>query len=421
MAHADLDAYTTVLSPAGDKDIAMADTATHTLARLTSSAINTGTDESEPALSADGTLLAYMRGPVGQPQSVMVTNLSTGATASVVDSFDLAALRPTGPAWTASGHLLLGINSDVENGVSTDRLLDVDLTNFPSGPFPRVPRVLGPAGVGAVRTSSVAEVTPAGASAPVDVAVELNLTRDQIVTMRTTAPGNTGHFEQHPTISAADGVVVYMSATSSSGPSKLAFTDLGSPGVLPSIVNASGADEQMPAFSPDGRYLAFIRAANGKRTLLVFDTSTQMLLDTTGVTLDPPATSGLSAQRSLDGLDVRPGAAIFSATTISKLGVSAAVVRVHLVVPSLVGIIVQKVVGHTKLLGRTVSKLRFVGRVPLGSFRKGASKVQWNLRVAGRPLAPGRYQVTPRSLTASGGIRDLGKPVLITIPAHAHH
>jgi hypothetical protein len=41
--------------------------------------------------------------------------------------------------------------------------------------------------------------------------------------------------------------------------------------------------------------------------------------------------------------------------------------------------------------------------------------IQWDPTVAGRRLAPSLYQVTPRTVTARGGIRDLARPVLIRI------
>jgi len=57
-----------------------------------------------------------------------------------------------------------------------------------------------------------------------------------------------------------------------------------------------------------------------------------------------------------------------------------------------------------------------VGHVPLGKFKKGNQHVRWNLRVNGRPLPRGTYQVTLRSLTSSKQIRDLGAPRLIHMP-----
>ena len=89
--------------------------------------------------------------------------------------------------------------------------------------------------------------------------------------------------------------------------------------------------------------------------------------------------------------------------------------NLNLALPSNIGIIVQKVVGRTRVLGHPAPKLRFVGRVPLGHFGKGRSHIRWDRRVNGRVLAPGEYQITTRSLTPKGGIRDLGRPVLIRL------
>jgi hypothetical protein len=89
----------------------------------------------------------------------------------------------------------------------------------------------------------------------------------------------------------------------------------------------------------------------------------------------------------------------------------------NLPLPSIIGIIVQRVVGRTRVLGHPVPKLRFVGRVPLGRFHKGRSHVRWNRKVNGHLLAPGRYQITARSLTPKGGVRDLGRPILIRLRA----
>jgi hypothetical protein len=78
--------------------------------------------------------------------------------------------------------------------------------------------------------------------------------------------------------------------------------------------------------------------------------------------------------------------------------------------PTGVGILVQRIVGRTKLLGRTVPKLETVGRVPLGTFKKGHGRVRWNGRVNGRKLKRGTYQVTVRTVSPKGAITDLGTP-----------
>ena len=64
-----------------------------------------------------------------------------------------------------------------------------------------------------------------------------------------------------------------------------------------------------------------------------------------------------------------------------------------------IGIFVVRVTGKRKLLGRTVPRIMVVGRVPLGTARKGRrAHFGWNLRVDGRKLRDGRYLLTYRAL-----------------------
>jgi hypothetical protein len=76
-----------------------------------------------------------------------------------------------------------------------------------------------------------------------------------------------------------------------------------------------------------------------------------------------------------------------------------------------IGIFVARVTGTRKLLGRTVPRIVPVGRVPLGSTKRGLNRFRWNGRVAGKSLRPGTYLLTYRSLKAgrllstSGSVR----------------
>jgi hypothetical protein len=81
-----------------------------------------------------------------------------------------------------------------------------------------------------------------------------------------------------------------------------------------------------------------------------------------------------------------------------------------------VGIIVQRVVGTRRLLGRRVPRLQFVGRVPFGPQRAGTVRFRWDRRVNGRRLRPGRYLITYRSLRRKGAVRELSRPVMVVIP-----
>jgi hypothetical protein len=218
----------------------------------------------------------------------------------------------------------------------------------------------------------------------------------------------------HPSIAESGGheTIVYdVSALDASGTPEqsdigfcVIFVHNGGPcglgqGKLPPIVNSS-RDEGRPAFTPDGRYIGFIRdEANGHERVYVFDTQTQTLIDSDGTDL------GLVATRDTGNLSLyeRP---VLKTTNITQVGI----VSTNLASAVPVGLFVQRVVGHHRLLGRLVPTLESVGRIPLGHFRRGRHTIQWRPVVDGRPLRPGLYQFTLRALTATGKIRDLSPP-----------
>ena len=76
-----------------------------------------------------------------------------------------------------------------------------------------------------------------------------------------------------------------------------------------------------------------------------------------------------------------------------------------------IGIFVVRVTGKRKLLGRTVPRIRQIGRVPLGHTRKGRNRFRWNGKVNGKRLKRGTYLLTYRALrrarivSTSGSIR----------------
>ena len=166
-------------------------------------------------------------------------------------------------------------------------------------------------------------------------------------------------------------------------------------GVLPPIVSCL-RNETRPAFTPDGRYLGFIRdEANGHERVYVFDMQTQTLLDPGGADLglvDAADTGNLSLYQ-------KP---VLLLATLPRVGA----LNLNLANPSTVGLLVQRVTGRHRLLGRLVPTLKPAGRIPLGHFRHGRHAVHWRPR----GLRPGLYQFTPRALTQSGRVRDLGTP-----------
>jgi hypothetical protein len=56
-----------------------------------------------------------------------------------------------------------------------------------------------------------------------------------------------------------------------------------------------------------------------------------------------------------------------------------------------------------------------VGRVPLGLHQAGRFKIQWDHRVNGKRLKPGRYLVTVRAVTKAGVVREFGKSFTVRI------
>jgi hypothetical protein len=191
--------------------------------------------------------------------------------------------------------------------------------------------------------------------------------------------------------------------------------------------------ERMPAWSPDGIQLGFVRTKGSRRNLVVFD-ATPGIQNTVSVPVDlgvdapTPQTRSyqsvwgglsLALASSLDGGGAGGGSPV---VTCGKncLGplTNHTVVDAHLQ-PTLsfstlgqtVGIFVARVTGTRKLLGRRVPRISVVGRVPLGRTVKGVNRFRWNGKVNGRRLRAGTYLLTYRALkrgrvlSISGSIR----------------
>jgi hypothetical protein len=87
---------------------------------------------------------------------------------------------------------------------------------------------------------------------------------------------------------------------------------------------------------------------------------------------------------------------------------------VRLASAATVGILVQRVVGTRRLLGRRAPRLKLVGRVPLGRHGRGRARIPWDGRVNGRKLRPDRYQITMRRL-ARDKVVELSEPETVRI------
>jgi uncharacterized delta-60 repeat protein len=73
---------------------------------------------------------------------------------------------------------------------------------------------------------------------------------------------------------------------------------------------------------------------------------------------------------------------------------------------STVGILVRRVLGKRRV---------GVGRVPLGRRLKGRRRIRWDLRVNGRRLSPGRYELVFRAFDRRGRVADLSRPFKLTV------
>jgi hypothetical protein len=367
--------------------------------------VNTPAIESHPSISADGKQLAFERVDLAAgTDRILKTDLATGQTKDLIDAFEALQWHPTSPAvWpdggdVSTGSAGLGIFSWLSPG-----------TFFRSEDFP---------GSQLVDPTPGAPSTRGGPYAYRRVLPQSNgVSRGQVNVEQ--VPGTDGPLAvnagdvsaAHPAI--ANPTMVYdVRAVDSAG--KLGQADIGycilyfhnggpcgqGQGKLPPLVN-SARDESRPAITADGRYIGFIRdEANGHERVYVFDTQTQTLIDPDGTDLGPVATIDTGNL----SLYEKPVLVVTSLPDFGTLVVNP-VTRVP------IGLLVQRVVGHHRLLGRRVPTLRPAGRIPLGTFKKGRHVIHWHAR----GLKPGLYQFTPRALSKSGAIRDLGKPRIFRV------
>ena len=184
--------------------------------------------------------------------------------------------------------------------------------------------------------------------------------------------------------------------------------------------------ERMPAWSPGGLQLGFVRTTGGRRVLPIFDlTPGLQTIVNPPIDLGPDAPSPQTRafQSSWGGLSIAESSSLdvpvvsctttclqtLQSTTLSKVVLQPTVSTTTKT--QTIGIFVARVTGKRKLLGRTVPRIRPIGRVPLGRTRKGRNSFRWNGKVEGRRLKRGTYLLTYRALrrtrivSTSGSIR----------------
>ena len=412
-ARADIFAVAPVIAPGhSDIDVGLIDVSTDIRVALPAG-VNTPADEDHPSISADGRRLAFeRRAPTAGTDRIIAADVSTGQTLDLFDAIEAATEHPTSPAISADGTF-------VTTGSQGHGLFARSLRDFPAQVSLVASRAIFPGDEIVDPTPSFLldfgmiayqrKVPLAGGATLGQVLVE-DAPDDPVSAHPLVVRPGVVHVA-HPAIGRPGGrpTIVFdvhaVDRGSNVGRGDIAFCILGvvsggdpcvlGRGVLPPIVS-SLRNETRPAFTPDGRYIGFIRdEANGHERLYLFDTETQTLLDPNGADLG----LGLTPDTGNLGLYEKPVLLLANLPRVGALNLS-------LANPSTVGLLVQRVTGHHHLLGRLVPTLKPAGRIPLGHFRHGRHTVHWRPR----GLRPGLYQFTPRALTASGRVRDLGTP-----------
>lgn len=253
-----------------------------------------------------------------------------------------------------------------------------------------------------------------------------------------TATENTGH----PALRTIDKYLAFDESTTADGTGggSIKSVLLGQPTAdpAPDPINTDD-DERQPAWSPDATRLAFVRTgATGPRRLFIFNL-TPGIQTIVNPGLDIGAVAPNAQLRRFQNIwggislaiETRPDAAnpTCDLRCRSALIASSSGVQLSPAVSSLttstkkkttglqIGIVVARITGTRKVLGRTVPKLRPVGRVPLGAAVRGRNGFVWDGRVGGKRLPAGRYTLTFRTLTKTGRVHSLSETVRFTLSA----
>jgi hypothetical protein len=402
-ARADIFAVAPVFrSAANSIDVGLLDLSTGASLTLPAG-VNTPAFENHPSITPDGKFLAFERvDQAAGTDRILITDLTTGQTRDLVDTFSSLTYHLTSPAIYPDGEdVALGSNGTglwTWGGPGSFSHEDI---------FPGFKLVDPTARANANDEFAYRRIVPQSGGGTIG-----QIVAEQVLN----APGpvaiNSSAFDaQHPALtpSGAHAMLLYdVQPVASTARRDIGYCVLyyhgGDPcslgrGVLPAIVN-SAREESRPAWTPDGRYIGFIRdETNGHERVYVFDTETQTLIDPDGTDLGPVATIDTGNL----SLYEKP---VLRVTNLPSFGT----LVVNPVSPVPIGLLVQRVVGHHRLLGRRVPTLKPAGRIPLGRFSAGRHVIHWHAH-----LRPGQYQFTPRALSRSGRIRDLGTPRIFRV------
>jgi hypothetical protein len=425
-ARADVFAVTEAMNGSGNLDIVLLDASTGAALPLPAG-INTAADELHPSISADGRRLTFERvDTVAGTRRILAVALPGGVAADIFDATEITSQKPTTPTLLADGSQVLTGAPFVQPTASTTFYADVfasSLAAFPNGPFAHVP--VGPA-YGFVTGGSTRNPAAGGSLLAIEEEQgprgELILAQPGSASSLPLSSSTVGYthpalaataprwvvFERRPIAadgSAGAGDIVYRPASTASFAS-------AAPGILPPVVD--GGDEGRPALTADGRYLAFTRHGSDKHDrLLLWDSQTQTLVGPTGgidLGARDPATGAGRLAREQGNVSLYQRLVLTGGKVTAKGVVSATLSE-----RSSLRLIVQRVTGSERVLGKRAPTLELVGQAPLGRFGKGSMHKRWNFKVDGKALPAGRYQVTVALAGAKDALRDLGLPRLIVV------
>ena len=405
-ARADIFAATCVQGPSS-QDIAVLNASLGTPIALPAAVNAPDASELRPSISTDGRRLLFRRMGPGAADRLIVVDLATGQSADLFTAFELAENPMFGSAITPDGTIVATGRYFRKSPIGY-WIVEATLSNiqsFPTGPITRSRLRLSP---NTSTSRGIVRDVAAGGGGLYAFQVEGGSLGFHFGVFLKQTGGSTSGRQgccSQPALAAVSsahvlfenqGQILFMSATITGFSGSLEILEFGV---------STPRRESVPAQTADGRYVAFVRDAEGANDrLFVFDSQTQTFLNPNGIDLGMKF-NGVDCGST--SLYVR---SVITTSVITRSGSVTATLRDA----SSIGIIVQRIVGRTRVLGRKTWKLEPVGRVPLGSFGAGNVFTHWDFEVDGKPLPPGRYLVTLRAVE-DDVVRELGKPQVLKI------
>jgi len=223
--------------------------------------------------------------------------------------------------------------------------------------------------------------------------------------------GGNGAPASHPVPRSGDGYVALDRATGEDADiHSITYPGETQTTVAPAPITTT-SPERLPAWSPDGIKLGFVRHSGGQRRLGIFDATPgiQTVVNTpVAIGAEAPTPQTRAFQNVYGGMSIANGppstgpVVICNSTCMAKLAGASTGSPIRLTprvgARTSIGIFVVRVTGARTLLGRRTPRLRVVGKFPLGTAKRGRNRLRWNGRINGKKLRRGTYLLTYRTL-----------------------